>query len=58
MIDTPLLPGDNSKNERYDSTVNKEHDPTIFVIYHDYMAYADYIIKFKNKQNDVCSDIV
>ena len=50
MIDTPPIPA--SQNELYDSTVDNVNHPTIFVTFRDYRAYADYLIKFKNKPNN------
>ncbi|KAF6036956.1 hypothetical protein EB796_004740 [Bugula neritina] len=32
--------------EEFDTTVNDEQNPTIFVTYHDAAAYPDYIIKY------------
>ena len=32
---------------RYDSTVDRTHDPTIFVTYHDAQAYPEYLVRFK-----------
>ena len=32
----------------YDSTVNKNEKPTIFVIYYDNQAYPEYIVTFQS----------
>uniref|UniRef100_A0A8C5MTE4 Poly [ADP-ribose] polymerase n=1 Tax=Leptobrachium leishanense TaxID=445787 RepID=A0A8C5MTE4_9ANUR len=34
-------------NIRYDTTVDDVDNPTIFVVYHDYVAYPKYLISFK-----------
>uniref|UniRef100_A0A6F9DMI6 Poly [ADP-ribose] polymerase 15-like n=1 Tax=Phallusia mammillata TaxID=59560 RepID=A0A6F9DMI6_9ASCI len=39
----PEKPGQKSK---YDSTVDREHSPRIFVVYKDSSAYASYLITF------------
>lgn len=41
---TPNLP--NSTTARYDSTVNDEQNPTIFVVYRDSYAYPAYVITY------------
>jgi len=33
---------------RYDSTVDRKEDPSIFVTYHDPQVYPEYIVKFKD----------
>ena len=33
----------------YDSTVDSETNPSIYVTYHDAQAYPEYLIKFKAK---------
>ena len=34
-------------NETYDSVVNNVANPTIYVVFHDYDYYAEYLITFK-----------
>lgn len=43
-IDTPLKP--NSQVSRYDSVVNNDQNPLIFVIFKDSQAYPEYLITF------------
>ena len=35
--------------ELFDSTVDNEKNPSIFVVYHDAQAYPDYLVSFKRK---------
>jgi Poly(ADP-ribose) polymerase catalytic domain len=44
MIEPPPKPG--SPTERFDSTVDDESNPTVFVIYTDYHAYPEYVVTF------------
>ena len=44
MKAAPVIPG---TNEQYDSTVDDDKNPTMFVIYTDYRVYPEYIITFK-----------
>ena len=41
-----LTPDVRSGHKLYDSTVNNQNDPGIFVTYHDAQAYPEYLIKF------------
>ncbi|KAM9335916.1 protein mono-ADP-ribosyltransferase PARP14-like [Symphorus nematophorus] len=34
-------------HDRYDSVVDKTHNPNMFVVFHDNQAYPDYLITFK-----------
>jgi len=43
-IDAPLKP--NSQVLRYDSVVNDEQNPQLFVIFKDSQAYPEYLITF------------
>ena len=47
-VRTPPFKNDpNNPLIRYDSTVNKTENPSIFVIYNDNQAYPEYIVTFK-----------
>ncbi|XP_034020853.1 protein mono-ADP-ribosyltransferase PARP15-like [Thalassophryne amazonica] len=37
----------------YDSVVNNLNKPTMFVVFHDYQAYPDYLITFKSPSSQV-----
>ena len=41
-----LTPDVRSGHTLYDSTVNNQSDPSIFVTYHDAQAYPEFLIKF------------
>jgi len=43
-IDAPLKP--NSQVLRYDSVVNDEQNPQLFVIFKDSQAYPEYLVTF------------
>ncbi|XP_036821096.1 protein mono-ADP-ribosyltransferase PARP15 [Oncorhynchus mykiss] len=44
MIEPPFK--EDSDIRRYDSTTNKQSDPTEFVVFHDCQAYPEYLITF------------
>ena len=44
LIDAPLKPG--SSTLRYDSVVDDDKDPGIFVIFRDTQSYPEYLITF------------
>lgn len=44
MREPPIIP-DTSKH--YDSTVDDDYNPSVFVVYSDVHAYPDYLIKFQ-----------
>ena len=45
-------PKDFSKPEiLFDSLVNKEEDPTIFVVFNDFHVYPKYLISFKKQES-------
>lgn len=44
LVEPDFLP--DKKNMRHDSAVNNRQDPTIFVIFKDYVAYPEYLISF------------
>ena len=44
FIDAPLRPG--SQVLRYDSVVNNDQDPMIYVIFRDSQAYPEYLVTF------------
>ena len=46
MIAPPYKDGANSFKE-YDSVVNSESNPSIFVIFSDALVYPDYLITFQ-----------
>lgn len=35
----------------FDSLVNKEEDPTIFVVFNDFHVYPKYLISFKKQES-------
>ena len=41
----PLLPNEESK--RYDSCVDKQSDPNLFVVFEPAQAYPEYLIEYK-----------
>mmetsp|Transcript_159479 Transcript_159479/g.282633 ORF Transcript_159479/g.282633 Transcript_159479/m.282633 type:complete len:135 (+) Transcript_159479:1-405(+) len=41
------VPKEKAKNVLYDTTVNDEADPSIYVTYHDAQAYPEYLVFFK-----------
>ncbi|KAJ8609948.1 hypothetical protein CTAYLR_008075 [Chrysophaeum taylorii] len=47
----PALEG--NPNQRYDTTVDNEVHPTIFVTYNDHQAYPAYLVRFTSKTEDV-----
>ena len=55
VVTGEYIKGDNSmkaapyKNPalQYDSVVNDENNPSIYVVFHDAAAYPEYIIKFR-----------
>jgi poly [ADP-ribose] polymerase 10/14/15 len=40
-------PPEKTNGEKYDSTVNNQAQPTVFVIYSDTQAYPQYLVSFK-----------
>ena len=48
MLEPPVINPSVSNTDRYDSTVNNNSNPTIFVsCYRDNMSYPTYLISFK-----------
>ena len=49
-----LTPASKPRNplELFDTTVDDETDPTIFVVYHDAQAYPDYLISFRRRDEE------
>ena len=37
---------DHQKQDQYDSVVDNENNPTIFVVFNDTAAYPEYVVKF------------
>ena len=46
-----IVPPEMSPGKLYDSTVNDENDPAIFVIFYDYRMYPEYVIWFYNDES-------
>lgn len=44
--DMKTLPMKSRTTEQYDSAVDNEYAPTMYVVFNDAAAYPDYIIKF------------
>ena len=47
MIVPPTKTSDASTTSRYDSVVDNETSPSIFVVFYDTQAYPQYLISFK-----------
>ncbi|KAJ8609833.1 hypothetical protein CTAYLR_008111 [Chrysophaeum taylorii] len=47
----PALEG--NPNQRYDTTVDNEFHPSIFVTYNDHQAYPAYLVRFTSKTEEV-----
>ncbi|KAJ8609121.1 hypothetical protein CTAYLR_006066 [Chrysophaeum taylorii] len=52
MPDAVVPPAlETNPNQRYDTTVDNEHNPTIYVTYNDHQAYPSYLVKFKARND-------
>ncbi len=43
----PPIKGNCEAQETYDTTVDNEESPSIFVVYHDAQAYPEHLITFR-----------